>query len=224
MKRGAVFGGFASELRKLRRPAFLWVTLVAIVLAVIIAAFSQQSQRTYLFNLRDGERQFLATPPAPADLGLKPGPAYRRAIAEQQQSLHRQVVEATAQAELVGATQHPAGALGFVARLLASSLGFFVVCLLAGLHVGGEWEQGSVKDVLIREPSRLRFVALKTLSLWAASGAILLLAWLGVALFGLLSQHLWPLPQPPQPPPYGSGVAASSCERSPCSCSSSPRG
>lgn len=191
-----MLGGLLAELRKLRRPLLLWLTLGTVALVALFAAMSQQPNHEYIGNLRQGEVDMRLHPPTASELGVQPGPSYDAALAKEYRSMHRQTEEAIAHAVVVGSTQHPAGALGLAARLMASSLGALVILLLAGGHTGAEWTQRTIKDVLARDPRRYRFVLLKIASLWAAGVWLLITAWLGLILFGLVTRHLWPLPQP----------------------------
>lgn len=163
-----MLGGLLAELRKLRRPLLLWLTLGTVALVVLFAAMSQQPNYEYIGNLRQGEVNMRLHPPTASELGVQPGPSYDAALAKEYRSMHRQTEEAIAHAVAVGSTQHPAGALGLAARLMASSLGALVILLLAGGHTGAEWTQRTIKDVLARDPRRYRFVLLKIASLWAA--------------------------------------------------------
>lgn len=192
-----MLGGLASELRKLRRPLLLWLSLGTVALVVLFAAMSQEPDHSYIGDLREDEANMHRYPPTPADLGLRhKGPAYDKALDEQYRNMHRERQDAMARAVVVGSTQHSAGALGLAARLIASSLGALVIFLLAGAHTGGEWTQRTIKDVLSRDPRRYRFVLLKIVSLWGAGFWLLVCAWLGLVLFGVVSRHVWPLPQP----------------------------
>lgn len=192
----AEVGGFCAELRKLWRPLLLWLTLGTVALAALFAAMSQEPDHSYIGNLRQGEADLHAQPPSASDLGVPPGPKYDKALAEMYRDAHRQTQDALAQGVVVGATQHPAGALGLAARLMASTLGALVMFIIAGAHTGGEWTLRTLKDVLARDPRRYRFVLLKIGSLWAAGLWLVLCAWLGLVLMGLVTRHVWPLPQP----------------------------
>jgi len=47
-----MLGGLASELRKLRRPLLLWLSLGTVALVVLFAAMSQEPDHSYICNLR----------------------------------------------------------------------------------------------------------------------------------------------------------------------------
>jgi hypothetical protein len=191
-----ILGGFCAEMRKLWRPLLLWLTLGAIALVALFAAMSQEPDHTYIGNLRQGEVDLHAHPPSASDLGVPTGAKYDKALAEVYRDAHQQTRDALAQAVVVGATQHPAGALGLAARLMASTLGALIMFIIAGAHTGGEWTLRTLKDVLARDPRRYRFVLLKIGSLWAAGLWLVVCAWLGLVVMGLVTRHVWPLPQP----------------------------
>lgn len=191
-----MLSGLLSELRILQRPLVLWVALGAVALAISFVAMSQEPNHSYINNLQQGEINAHRQRPSASDLGVRPGKPYAAALEELHRLMHRETADASARAEVVGSTQRPAGALGFSARLMASSIGALILCLLAGAHTGGEWSLKTIKDVLIRNPRRARFVVLKIAAIWTTGVGLVGCMWLGLIIFGLLARHIWPLPQP----------------------------
>ena len=68
-----MLGGLLAELRKLRRPLLLWLTLGTVALVVLFAAMSQQPNYEYIGNLRQGEVNMRLHPPTASELGVQPG-------------------------------------------------------------------------------------------------------------------------------------------------------
>jgi hypothetical protein len=189
--------GLYAELLKLRRPALLWISLIMIVLAILFGAMSQQPNFEYIRNQQAADAFVRADPPAPGDFGLSSeGPAYEQALAENLRGMERQTREAVRDGALVGATQHPVGALGLASGLAVSTVGALLLFLVAGAHVGGEWNDRTIKEILARDGRRYRFVLSKIASVWLAGVWLLLCSWVGLVCLGFVSQRIWPISEP----------------------------
>jgi ABC-type transport system involved in multi-copper enzyme maturation permease subunit len=92
------------------------------------------------------------------------------------------------------AAQDPVAVGGVVAGLMASFLGFIVVGGVAAAHVGGEWNHGTVKVLLARDPRRIRFALTKFLTAWMAGIALLAVSWAGMASLTPLFRRLYQVP------------------------------
>jgi ABC-type transport system involved in multi-copper enzyme maturation permease subunit len=184
-----------AELRKLRRPLLLWLSGGAALLSIFFGIYSQDATSTDIKNARLTVEEQNASRPAPPELGLtKRGPEYERLLAEMRAGNEEWLRALQIGAAPIRLTQHPLGAASLAAPLSASMLGAFFVFLLAGAHVGGEWSHRTIKEILRLDGRRARFVALKVVSVWLGSLWLFISGWLGLALLGQLSQHLWPLP------------------------------
>jgi ABC-type transport system involved in multi-copper enzyme maturation permease subunit len=104
------------------------------------------------------------------------------------------------------AAQDPLAVGGIVAGLMASLLGFVVVGGVAAAHVAGEWNHGTVKPLLARDPRRIRFVVSKFVTTWTAGIGLLAIGWAGMASLTPLFRQQYDVP--PDPPGFSPGEYA----------------
>jgi ABC-type transport system involved in multi-copper enzyme maturation permease subunit len=194
-----------AEFAKLTRPLTAAVLVFVVALATMALIQEQAQGRTALATVKL-QKQYSATLTA-GDVGYsdspgrmvmcsrRPGSAQSSECAQYLAGLDdTQNAELKKQIETVQAAsleQNPLGVGTQAGGLLASLLGFFAIVLLAAAHVGGEWTGKTVRAVLTRQPHRLKFLAVKTLSVWLASLGLLAATWailaVGAAYFRLAS-------------------------------------
>ncbi|HEU5003147.1 MAG TPA: ABC transporter permease subunit [Actinomycetota bacterium] len=166
----------SAELRKLARP-LLWGTAIAAVLffglllwgATANASSSLASPR--IDSACDGSS-------APACVTMRDqavAGANRQALEERRQELPGRVGEV---------------AVG----MMASMPGVFVVALLAGAAVGGEWSGRTIRTVLTHEGRRLRVLAAKWVALWLVMLGLTLVVWALLSILGPILAAAFHLP------------------------------
>jgi len=94
----------------------------------------------------------------------------------------------------VASTQTPLGCLGASAGLMCSGIGFFALLVLAGVHVAGEWQRKTIKEFYRGRRQALDFVLSKFVSLFLMGLILLVCAWAALALWGIISQRVFPIP------------------------------
>ena len=92
------------------------------------------------------------------------------------------------------ATQDPIGVGALVSGHAASLLGALAVSVIAAVNVAGEWTTGTVGVILARDPRRVRFVIRRFLFVLFAGVAVVLAAWVMIALLGPLYRALYDVP------------------------------
>gem|GEM_PF-1736363 len=190
-----MIGPILGDLSKLRRPLTLWLTLGAAALVLLTAIMSQESASRQWQIAQDNLKLLKTNPPPPSAYGLaSSGPEYDRVYRQDLRDAHRFIAETREISALVGATQHPVGALGFALGQLCSGIGALIVLFLAAGHVSGEWSLRTIKDVLIADGRRGYFVAYKSVSVFVASLWFVLFTWVVLILWGLISQRIYPIP------------------------------
>jgi hypothetical protein len=112
------------------------------------------------------------------------------------QQARRQLQDTEAETALIGATQSWLGALGIALDLTRSALGVVVLLLAACAHVGGEWSHGTMKEVLIASGRRGYLISAKMVTLLVFGGWLVVCSWIGLALWGVASRHLYPISHP----------------------------
>jgi ABC-type transport system involved in multi-copper enzyme maturation permease subunit len=166
-----------AELAKLRRPLVVWVALVMMGSAGLVAWGGIDSAAgAYRSGIRTG--------------GGPPGPSCAELRAEGEECRRRQEAVRAAlraatqeQASAAGAArifQHPIGMGRLAAGMTASLPGVIALLLLAAGHIGGEWSGRTLTSVLAQERRRWRVVAAKLASLWLLGVGLLLTTWLGL--------------------------------------------
>jgi ABC-type transport system involved in multi-copper enzyme maturation permease subunit len=166
----------SAELRKLRRPLTIWTAVTVIVLLGLFAWGSAK-------QVRDELRFFVGNEPVPTcqEIGLQPGPACDRQLAEIRRTIGREAARQRAGVRSSVEILTPLGAGRMAAGMMASLIGAVVLFLFAGGHVGQEWSGRTMKQVLVQEGRRWRILAGKAVSLWIAGMGVILIAWLALA-------------------------------------------
>lgn len=168
-----------AELRKLLRP-LVWGTGLAAIAFLVLLTLGATS------NAASG----MKSPRIPSECG---GPPSTLTVACRQE-----VAQANARGLDDARQEHRQempGAVGEVAiGMLASLPGVFLIALLAGTHVGGEWSGRTIRTVLTHDGRRLRVLAAKWVSLWIATAVIVLAAWVVLAVAGPLLASAYGLP------------------------------
>jgi ABC-type transport system involved in multi-copper enzyme maturation permease subunit len=79
---------------------------------------------------------------------------------------------------------------------MASLPGALLILLLAAGHVGGEWNDRTIKVLLCQEGRRWRVLAAKLVSLWFVAIATLILDWVALAAISPILKASFPLADP----------------------------
>lgn len=180
-----------AELAKLRRPLVPAVVLLGALLAVTALVQQQEHgqkakqavQFWYAYvkplehgsistNTQNGKIvtcSFRTTYPA--------GSFCQTYLAQQIQGDEADLLTSEQTVTAASLTQNPVGVGTMAGGVMASMLGFMLVMILAAGHVGGEWAERTLRTMLIRQPKRWRILAVKSLSLWLTSVAILATVW-----------------------------------------------
>ena len=196
-----------GELKKLARLSTLaaaigWGIFVGSLNSLHVASAAAQ------YEIATTSYDFVAHPESEeslCDFVAQPvGPKCDAAAREELQFAERFMEETSALYPLASAAVDPLGSGGIVAGFMASLVGLLIVAGIAGAHVGGEWGHGTVKQVLAVDPSRAKFFLLKVLSVWIAAVALLLAAWLVVAISSIVMKDWYTVP----PPPSGTDLAS----------------
>jgi hypothetical protein len=196
-----------AELRKLRGPVLLCVTIVVMLFSVFFGVMSHETASTQLQSARH-QLEWLATDSlSPEDMGMTPGPEFEEPVAQQKSDAERWLKEVERDVALARATQSPLGAGGLAAGLMGSALGIFALLVLAGFHVAGEWSRNSIKEVLVQTSRRAQLVVAKLVSLWIAGMWLLVASWVAFALWGLVSRRVFPIPVASSPEAVGWSLA-----------------
>jgi hypothetical protein len=184
-----------ADLAKLRRPFMLWLSLGVVGMIVVTAAMSHESAALQWRTAKDNLSLLRTNPPPPEGYGLTTKDAkYRAAYRQDLADARRFIADTRRQGAMVAATQHPVGALGLALGHLCSLVGFLFLLLAAGAHVAGEWNLRTIKDVLVAEGRRTRFVLAKCISIGVVAVWFLLISWAALVAWGLVSQRLYPIP------------------------------
>lgn len=177
-----------AELRKLHRPLLWGLTLAAMLFCVLLAVGGAAHARASAAAPQDV--------PSCAALAMQDGPVCTRAQARLRVRSTVRHVRALAVAASTAAQLRPVAAGAEAAGLMASLPGAFVLSLLAGGHVGGEWSGHTLKNVLTRCGHRWRVLAAKLVSLWLAGITVTAACWAALAVAGPLIARADHLPDP----------------------------
>ncbi|MGH2717750.1 MAG: hypothetical protein ACRDJU_04115 [Actinomycetota bacterium] len=174
---GAVL--LVAELRKLVRP-LVWGTGLAAIAFLLLLTVGATS------NAASG----LKSPRIPSACGGAVSTLSPACVQEVTQAK-----EAAANDARQEHRQEMPGAVGEVAvGMLASLPGVFLIALIAGAHVGGEWSGRTIRTVLTHDGRRLRVLAAKWVSLWIGTVVTVLAAWVVLAVAGPLLAAAYGLP------------------------------
>lgn len=196
-----------AEARKLLRPLTTWLLGSVVIFSLfqlLVHEINGQQQLAGLAAVRDGAVPVPAEdpdePPPCEVFGLAPGAACERArgeflsgrrearrLAEEARALHVRYVE---RAVLV---REPLGAAVLGVGMWASIPGAVAVGLLAAGHVAGEWSGRTVGIALAQDGRRVKFLAVKALSVWTGAGVLMLLTAALLAVAGPLVALTTPL-------------------------------
>lgn len=179
---------FLADFLKLKRPLMLWLSLAMAVGAIGIASMGQQRAATQLRRDQVALRAAQTTQP-------QDGQPREQVVLQARQQLRN----SEADTALIGATQSWLGALGLALDLTCSALGVVILLLAACAHVGGEWSHGTMKEVLIASGRRGRLIGAKMITLFVFGGWLVVCSWVGLALWGVVSRHLYPINHPASP-------------------------
>lgn len=196
-----------AELRKLLGPVLLCVTIVVMLFSVFFGVMSHETANMQLQTARDQLDWLTTDPPSPEEMGMTPGPEYEESLAQQMIDTEGFLREVEENVALARATQSPLGAGGLAAGLMSSALGIFALLILAGFHVAGEWSRNSIKEVLVQNSRRAQLVVAKLVSLWIAGLWLLVASWVAFVLWGLVSQHVYPIAVASSPEAVGWSLA-----------------
>jgi ABC-type transport system involved in multi-copper enzyme maturation permease subunit len=192
-----MIGLVLGDLAKLWRPLMLWLSLGVAALIVTTAVISQESAALQWRIATDNLVLLQRSPPPPEGFGLKSaGPEYQKALRQSMADAHAFIESTRQEVAMVGATQHPVGAAGLALGHMCSLIGALFLLLAAGGHVAGEWQTRTIKDVLVAEGRRARFVLAKSMTIWIVAVWFLLLSWAAVVVWGLVSQRVYPIAHP----------------------------
>lgn len=189
-----------AEFTKLLRPLTLWIAVAGVAVSVL---FAWQGVKNASAN--SANRPGAAPPPLSChDFGLAPGPLCEQAIAVQQQITALREQQAKGKPESRHSRQqsdalpveHPLGAGKLPAGFMASLPGALLILLLAGGHVGNEWNGKTIKCLLCQEGRRWRILAAKVVTLWSAGLALLAVDWAVLAALSPLWKATYPLSDP----------------------------
>jgi hypothetical protein len=184
-----------ADIRKLWRPFYLWTTLGIVLLSLLLATVSQQTASGTLSGSREILAWLQSRPPAD-QVHLAPGLEYDLWLEENLESQEDYVQQVEKDAGLAGASQSPLGALGLAVAFMCSMPGVFAILLVASMHVGGEWSGRTVKEVLVADGSRFRFVWVKSVVVFLFGLWLLVCIWIGLILWGLVSKAVFPINTP----------------------------
>jgi hypothetical protein len=140
-----------AESVKLWRPLTLGLGVGMALLSILVGSMNQEPAAFNIKAIKSGIVLQREHPSSPADLGLSSaGVKYQTALRQNLAFAESDLAQSLHDASIVGATQHPLGAVGLAAGFTASMLGGFV---------------------------------------------LLLCSWIGLVLLGLVSRHVWLIPQ-----------------------------
>lgn len=142
---------------------------------------------------QDNLRMMQTNPPSPKTYNLPAGAKYQAAVQQDIADAKGFLGETRQNSALVSATQHPFGALGLALGLTCSMLGAFLIIVGASGHVAGEWTGLTAKELFVADGKRARFVLAKMLSTFLLGVWLLFCSWVGLALWGPISRHLFPI-------------------------------
>lgn len=184
-----------GDLAKLRRPFMLWLSLGVVAMVVVTAAMSHESAALQWRIAQDNLSLLRKSPPPPEAYGLTTKGAkywslYRRDLTDAQ----RFIEDTRRQGAMVAATQHSVGALGLASGQLCSVVGFLFILLAAAAHVAGEWNLRTIKDVLVAEGRRSRFVLAKCFAIFLVGLWYMLISWLALLVWNVFSRSAYPIP------------------------------
>ncbi len=184
-----------SEIRKVCGPLLLWVTMAMAIGAVVVAVMSHETSSSDLKWAQENARSWEnGQSPTPEEVGMVAGAEYDQWVADSKQDAQRYYLEAKSGSAIARSTQSPLGAGGLAAATVGSALGAFALLLLAGFHVSGEWSRNSIKETMLQSGRRVQFIVAKLVSLWLVGLWLLLVSWVVLVLWGLVSQHVFPIP------------------------------
>lgn len=184
-----------GDLAKLRRPLLLWLSLAVVAMVVIAAATSHESAALQWRIAEDNLALLRKNPPPPEFYGLATtGAEYQSRYRQDLADARRFIEDTRRQGAMVAATQHSVRALGLALGQLCSVMGFLFILLAAAAHVAGEWSLKTIKDVLVAEGRRARFVLAKCVSLWFVALWFVLVSWAGLLVWNLVSKSLYSIP------------------------------
>jgi hypothetical protein len=189
-----------TEVRKLLRRGTLFMTIAWLGSLGFFASFYLSNAQTQ-FEVASANYNQIAQPPSLAELceflAAPVGPECDRARHEELGFAREFLHETSRLYPVASAAQDPVAVGGMVAGLMASLLGFVVVGGVAAAHTAGEWNHGTVKVVLARDPRRIRFVWRKFLTAWIAGTALLGIGWAGMAALTPVFRRLYEVPPGP---------------------------
>lgn len=184
-----------GDLAKLRRPFMLWLSLGVVAMVVMTAVMSHESAALQWRIAQDNLSLLQKNPPPPEAYGLATKDAtyqarYRQDLAD----AHRFIQDTRRQGAMVAATQYSVGALGLALGHVCSLVGFLFLLLAAAAHVAGEWNLRTIKDVLVAEGRRTRFVLAKCVSTFFVGLWFVLISWAGLVVWNLVSRSIYSIP------------------------------
>jgi len=172
-----------GELRKLVRPLVLGALVGFAVVVAISAAVGQEAAAGYTAQV-----QAHATV---IDTWCAKHPTRPQLCQEQRQLFANNVEYLHEVVDPVAISQTPVGAIGFSGALVSTGAGLFVMLLVAGGHVGGEWSGGTITSVLSQDGRRGAFLATKVLSLVLLGWLLLLAGAVSAVAVGQLGRVVW---------------------------------
>lgn len=172
----------------------LWLSLGVVVMVVIPTAMSHESAALQWRIAQDNLSLLRKNPPPPDFYGLIAKDAKYQGMYRQDLVDAKKFIEDTqSQGAMVAATQHPVGALGMALGHLCSVMGFLFVLLAAAAHVAGEWNLRTIKDVLVAEGRRGRFILAKCVSIYLVAFWFVFISWVGLLTWNLVSRSKYPI-------------------------------
>lgn len=189
-----------SELTKLRRPASWLLLMFVLLVGVGTVGWAQAADADQWAVVSDGL----------ADMDTAEGvdglcnalqvtdDKCVAQVEEERASLRRLGDELIREQPYAAALQSSTAAPGVAAGLMASWIGIIAISMIAAVHVTSEWQYGTARVLLSGRQSLLRFLVVKTASVFVM--ALVLFAGLAVALaaLGPLLKRLY-MVGPPNP-------------------------
>lgn len=184
-----------GDIAKLRRPFMLWLSLGVVAMVVMTAAMSHESAALQWRVVRDNLSLLQKNPPPPESYGLTTkGPEYRALYQQDLADARRSIEDTRSQIAMVAATQHIIGALGLALGHLCSIVGFLFILLVAAAHVAGEWNLKTIKEVLVAEGRRTRFILAKCVAVFFAASWFVFISWVALVAWNLISRSIYSMP------------------------------
>lgn len=162
-----------AELYTLIRPLTWGLAATAAVFCVLLAAGGGHNAATET----QGASERL---PTCADQHIPAGQQCSQALMAERVRLQ----QVLAQPSQVAMQLNPVAAGAEAAGLMASLPGVFIIALLAGGHIGGEWSGRTIKNLLAQHGRRWQVMSAKLASLWLAGVFVLIVSWAALAIAG----------------------------------------